>query len=101
VLLDTADAAAAAGVAASGAVILAAEGWYWLDPTVALIIAVVISSHAQTLIRKVLIAIRNPRHRHGIADSEHRQQHRTMPPRRSPACPVHRARPTRRSAPRA
>jgi cobalt-zinc-cadmium efflux system protein len=33
VLLDTAaDAAAAAGVAVSGAVILGAGGWYWLDP---------------------------------------------------------------------
>jgi len=32
-LLDTAgDAAAAAGVAVTGAVILAAHGWYWLDP---------------------------------------------------------------------
>jgi Co/Zn/Cd efflux system component len=33
VLLDTiADAAAAAGVAVAGAVILAVKGWYWLDP---------------------------------------------------------------------
>ena len=33
VLLDTiADAAAAAGVAATGAIILATGGWYWLDP---------------------------------------------------------------------
>ena len=36
VLLDTAaDAAAAGGVAVTGAVILATHGWYWLDPTVA------------------------------------------------------------------
>src|SRR6516225_7190035 len=41
VLLDTvADAAAAAGVAAAGAVILIVGGWYWLDPAVALTIAV-------------------------------------------------------------
>jgi cobalt-zinc-cadmium efflux system protein len=33
VLLDTiADAAAAAGVAATGGIILATAGWYWLDP---------------------------------------------------------------------
>ena len=43
VLLDTAaDAAAAGGVAISGAVILATGGLYWLDPAVALIIAVVV-----------------------------------------------------------
>jgi cobalt-zinc-cadmium efflux system protein len=55
VLLDTvADAAAAAGVAVTGAVILAARGWYWLDPAVALTIAVVVAYHAARLIRKVL-----------------------------------------------
>jgi cobalt-zinc-cadmium efflux system protein len=59
VLLDTvADAAAAAGVAITGAVILVKGGWYWLDPLVALAIAVVIGYHAVTLIRKVLIALR-------------------------------------------
>jgi len=53
VLLDTiADAAAAAGVAATGAIILATGGWYWLDPAVALAIAVVVSYHALALIRK-------------------------------------------------
>jgi len=58
VLLDTAaDAAAAAGVAVSGAVILAAGGWYWLDPAVALAIAVIIGYHAQKLVRKVVAAI--------------------------------------------
>ena len=62
VLLDTiADAAAAAGVAASGAVILAVGGWYWLDPAVALVIAVLISYHAQKLAREVISAIRSPR----------------------------------------
>jgi cobalt-zinc-cadmium efflux system protein len=55
VLLDTvADAAAAAGVATAGAIILATGGWYWLDPAVALIIAIVIGWHAAALIRKVL-----------------------------------------------
>ncbi len=55
VLLDTiADAAAAAGVAAAGGIILATGGWYWLDPAVALAIAVVVGYHAVALIRKVL-----------------------------------------------
>jgi cobalt-zinc-cadmium efflux system protein len=62
VLLDTAaDAAAAAGVAVSGAVILGAGGWYWLDPAVALLIAVIIGYHAQKLVRKVIAAIRPDR----------------------------------------
>src|SRR5262249_37936049 len=44
VLLDTiADAAAAAGVAVAGAIILATGSWYWLDPAVALVIAVVVA----------------------------------------------------------
>ena len=55
VLLDTvADAAAAAGVAAVGVIIVATGGWYWLDPAVALTIAVVIAYHALVLLRKVL-----------------------------------------------
>jgi cobalt-zinc-cadmium efflux system protein len=55
VLLDTAaDAAAAAGVAVAGAVILVTRGWYWLDPAVALVIAVVVAYHAAALIGKVL-----------------------------------------------
>jgi cobalt-zinc-cadmium efflux system protein len=59
VLLDTiADAAAAAGVAVTGAVILAIGGWYWLDPAVALAIALVVAYHAVALIRKVLIRLR-------------------------------------------
>ena len=54
VLLDTvADAAAAAGVAAAGAVILVARGAYWLDPAVALIIAILIGYHAVALIRTI------------------------------------------------
>lgn len=59
VLLDTvADAAAAAGVAAAGGVILATGGWYWLDPAVALAIAVVVAYHALTLIREVIRRLR-------------------------------------------
>jgi len=55
ILLDTiADAAAAAGVAAAGGTILATGGWYWLDPAVALTIAVIVAYHALALIRKVL-----------------------------------------------
>ena len=61
VLLDTiADAAAAAGVAAAGAIILAANGWYWLDPAVALLIAVIVAYHASALIRKVIGQLRYP-----------------------------------------
>ena len=59
VLLDTAaDAAAAGGVAASGAVIMLTGGWYWLDPTVALVIAAVVGYHAVVLIWRVLRAVR-------------------------------------------
>jgi cobalt-zinc-cadmium efflux system protein len=60
VLLDTVgDAAAAGGVAVSGAVILAVGGWYWLDPAVALTIAVIVGYHAQKLVRKVTAALRS------------------------------------------
>jgi cobalt-zinc-cadmium efflux system protein len=60
VLLDTiADAAAAAGVAAAGGIILATGGWYWLDPAVALAIAVVVAYHAVALIRKVIGRLRS------------------------------------------
>jgi hypothetical protein len=41
-------------VAVAGAIILATGGWYWLDPAVALAIALVIAYHAVALIRKVL-----------------------------------------------
>ena len=59
VMLDTvADAAAAAGVAISGAVILVTGGLYWLDSAVALIIAFVIGYHAIRLLREVLIDLR-------------------------------------------
>jgi cobalt-zinc-cadmium efflux system protein len=59
VLLDTvADAAAAGGVALSGAIILATGGWYWLDPVVALIIAIVVGYHAAALLHKVIAVLR-------------------------------------------
>jgi len=61
VLLDTAaDAAAAAGVAVSGAIILGADGLYWLDPATALVIAVAVGYHALKLIRKIIAAVRSP-----------------------------------------
>jgi cobalt-zinc-cadmium efflux system protein len=57
VLLDTvADSAAAAGVAITGGVILATRDWYWLDPAVALAIAVVVAYHAYRLFRAALNA---------------------------------------------
>lgn len=59
VMLDTAaDAAAAGGVAISGAVILATGGWFWLDPVAALLIAMVVGYHAVNLLRKVRTALR-------------------------------------------
>jgi cobalt-zinc-cadmium efflux system protein len=62
VLLDTAaDAAAAAGVAVSGAVILGAGGWYWLDPATALVIAVIVGYHALRLVREVTTELRSTR----------------------------------------
>jgi cobalt-zinc-cadmium efflux system protein len=61
VLLDTAaDAAAAAGVAVTGAVILATDGFYWLDPTVALLIAIVVGYQALGLLRDVMRTMRRP-----------------------------------------
>jgi cobalt-zinc-cadmium efflux system protein len=54
VLLDTtADAAAAAHVAATGAIIILTHGFYWLDPTVALVIAAIVSYHAARLLIRV------------------------------------------------
>ena len=69
VMLDTvADGVSAAGVAISGAIILATKGTYWLDPVVALGIAAIIAYHAVKLIREVLAALRAappPRAEHG------------------------------------
>jgi cobalt-zinc-cadmium efflux system protein len=61
VLLDTAaDAAAATGVAITGGIILATHGYFWLDPAVALVIALVIGYHAGTLLRAVATVLRRP-----------------------------------------
>jgi cobalt-zinc-cadmium efflux system protein len=61
VMLDTlADGVSAAGVAASGAIILATDSTYWLDPAVALGIAAIIAYHAIKLIRDVLLVLRRP-----------------------------------------
>jgi cobalt-zinc-cadmium efflux system protein len=58
VLLDTAaDAAAAAGVAAAGAVIYTSHGLYWLDPAVALTIAAVVAYHATRLLLQIRTAL--------------------------------------------
>ncbi len=55
VMLDTlADAAAALGVAVSGAIILATGGAFWLDSAVALAIALVVGYHAVKLMRRAL-----------------------------------------------
>jgi cobalt-zinc-cadmium efflux system protein len=59
VLLDTAaDAAAAAGVAASGAVIYVTGRFYWLDPSLALLIAVVVGYRTIALLNDVITALR-------------------------------------------
>jgi cobalt-zinc-cadmium efflux system protein len=62
ILLDTAaDAAAAAGVAIAGAVILVVGGLYWLDPAVALVISAVVACQAIRLLRQVGGALRQAR----------------------------------------
>jgi cobalt-zinc-cadmium efflux system protein len=54
VWLDTAaDAAAAGGVAVTGAIIWATGGWYWLDSVVAFAIASIISFHALRLLHQI------------------------------------------------
>ncbi len=61
VVLDTAaDAAAAAGLAVTGGVILATGRFYWLDPTVALLIAIVVGYHALALLKDVVRLLRKP-----------------------------------------
>ena len=61
VLLDTiADAAAAAGVAVTGLIILATGTLYWLDPAVALVIAVIIGYSVLALLRDVTTTLRKP-----------------------------------------
>ena len=59
VLLDTvADAGAAGGVAATGAVILATGGNYWLDPAAALAVSAIIAYHSVKLLRRVVARLR-------------------------------------------
>lgn len=61
VLLDTvADAAAAAGVAIAGLIILVTGGWFWLDPAVALIISAVIGYHVVLLLRDISRTVHRP-----------------------------------------
>ncbi|MCU1678057.1 MAG: cation transporter [Frankiales bacterium] len=61
VLLDTvADVASAAGVAVVGLVITVTGGWFWLDPAVALLIALVVGWHAVVLVRTVAVSLRSP-----------------------------------------
>ena len=57
-LSSVADAAAAAGVAITGAIILVTGRFDWLDPTVALVIAVVIGYHALRLLMEVSVGLR-------------------------------------------
>jgi len=68
VMLDTvADAAAAIGVAVSGAVILITKGTYWLDSLVALLIALVVGYHAVRLMRRVRADLREKAAREAAA----------------------------------
>ena len=56
--LDTvADCVAAGAVAAVGAVIVATNGNYWLDPAVAGVVSGVIAFHALKLVRRVLMRL--------------------------------------------
>jgi cobalt-zinc-cadmium efflux system protein len=59
VLIDAiADAAAAAAIAVAGAIILVADGLYWLDPVLALGVSVLIAVAAIQLIVKAIAALR-------------------------------------------
>jgi len=59
VVLDTAgDAAAAAGVAVAGVVILATRGWFWVDPATALTISLVVGVRAAQLLKRVARVLR-------------------------------------------
>lgn len=58
VFLDTvADAAAAAGAAVAGLIIVATGGWFWLDPVVALLISSAIGYRAVLLLRDISKAL--------------------------------------------
>ena len=59
VILDTvADAATAIGVAITGGIILTLNGFYWLDPAVALAVAIVIGYHTLKLLREVIAKLK-------------------------------------------
>jgi cobalt-zinc-cadmium efflux system protein len=59
ILLDTAaDAAAAGGAAIAGVIIIATDGHYWLDPTVAIVIAIFVGYHVIFLLRRVFGILR-------------------------------------------
>jgi cobalt-zinc-cadmium efflux system protein len=61
VFLDTAaDAAAAAGVAVAGGIILATGGLFWIDPAVAFVIAIVMGYHAVRLLIVITATRRAP-----------------------------------------
>ena len=61
VFLDTAaDAAAAAGVAVAGGIILATGGLFWIDPAVAFLIVIVVGYHAVRLLIVITAARRAP-----------------------------------------
>jgi cobalt-zinc-cadmium efflux system protein len=63
VLLDTvADAAAAAGAAIAGLIIVLTGGHYWLDPAVALVIAGVVGYHVIVLLQQVARTLHEPIH---------------------------------------
>jgi cobalt-zinc-cadmium efflux system protein len=81
ILLDAgADAAAAAGVAVAGGIIWAAHGIYWLDPAVALTIAVVISWHAAKLLTQVRLTLLKRRRSLRHSESPYMSQPpKTMP----------------------
>jgi cobalt-zinc-cadmium efflux system protein len=59
ILLDTAaDAAAAGGAAIAGVIIIATDGHDWLDPTVAIVIAIFVGCHVIALLRQVFGTLR-------------------------------------------
>jgi cobalt-zinc-cadmium efflux system protein len=63
VLLDTAaDATAATGATCAGLVILVTGGLYWLDPTVAATIAMVVGYHALKVATAAATTLRTPAH---------------------------------------
>ncbi len=92
VLLDTAgDAAAAAGVAIAGTVILVAGGWFWLDPAVALLIGAVVGFHALRLLGKIGTALRAHRSQPDPAPIQTPNEGKTTRPFSGPLAPASRS----------